>query len=31
VVVVARRPWPGKLAAVAVRRLRHDVKPPRVR
>jgi hypothetical protein len=31
VVVVAHRPWPMKLAAAAVRRLRHESKPPRVR
>ena len=31
VVVVAHRPWPMKLAAAAMRRLRHESKPPRVR
>jgi hypothetical protein len=31
VVVVPHRPWPSRLAAAAVRRLRHDGKPPRVR
>jgi len=31
VVVVPHRPWPSRLAAAAVRRLRHDSKPPRVR
>ncbi len=31
VVVVPHQSWPSKLAAAAVRRLRHDSKPPRVR
>jgi hypothetical protein len=31
VVVVPHRPWPIRLAAAAVRRLRRDSKPPRVR
>jgi hypothetical protein len=31
VVVVPHQPWPIRLAAAAVRRFRHDSKPPRVR
>ncbi|MGD0700295.1 MAG: hypothetical protein ABSA02_10470 [Trebonia sp.] len=31
VVVVPHQSWPSKLAAAAVRRLRHGSKPPRVR
>jgi hypothetical protein len=31
VMVVPRQRWPRKLAAAAVRRLRHESKPPRVR
>jgi hypothetical protein len=31
VVVAPHRPWPVRLAASAVRRFRHDSKPPRVR
>jgi hypothetical protein len=31
VVVVPHQSWPAKLATAAVRRLRHDRKPPRVR
>ena len=31
VVVVPHQPWPIRLAAAAVLRLRHDSKPPRVR